>query len=78
MWKACLIEWYHFWDDRWPGKVFAEIAKMAYYRSVLVAHTLAGRLSWGGAAPTVTGAGLVTDTTVKVPLNPSKLPAGPW
>ena len=42
MWKACLIEWYHFWDDRWPGKVFAEIAKMAYYRSVLVAHTLGG------------------------------------
>ena len=57
MWKACLIEWYHFWDDRWPGKVFAEIAKMAYYRSVLVAHTLAGRLSWGGAAPAVAGAG---------------------
>ena len=31
---------------------------MAYYRPVLVAHTLAGRLSWGGAAPAVAGAGL--------------------
>ena len=42
MWEACLIEWYHFWNNWWPGKVFAEDAKMANYRSVLVAHTLGG------------------------------------
>ena len=57
MWKACSIEWYHFWNGRWSGKVFAEYTKMTYYRPVLIAHTLAGRLSWGGAAPAVAGAG---------------------